>query len=136
LLVVESDDALRDHIVAVLSDAGYEVSTDYREGMKAVLAFDPDAEPKQRGSRVPGGGTGGCEVRTLDDRTDIPLELPAVRREIRRVHEGRRTRWAVRQEPVLDDSMDIVTDRHKSRFVKLRLADANEVLCEVHIGDA
>ena len=43
LMVVESDDALRDRIVAVLSDAGYEVSTDYREGMKAVLAFDPDA---------------------------------------------------------------------------------------------
>src|SRR6266404_5493457 len=43
LLVVESDDALREHIVAVLSDAGYEVSTDYREGMKTVLAFDPDA---------------------------------------------------------------------------------------------
>ena len=43
LLVVESDDALREHIVAVLSDAGYEVSTNYREGMKAVLAFDPDA---------------------------------------------------------------------------------------------
>ena len=43
LLVVESDDALRDRIVAVLSDAGYEVSTDYREGMKAILAFKPDA---------------------------------------------------------------------------------------------
>ncbi len=43
LLVVESDDALREQIVAVLSDAGYEVSTDYREGMKTVLAFDPDA---------------------------------------------------------------------------------------------
>jgi DNA-binding response OmpR family regulator len=43
LLVVESDDALREHIVAVLSDAGYEVSTDYRDGMKTVLAFDPDA---------------------------------------------------------------------------------------------
>src|SRR5258707_5435596 len=42
-LVVEPDDALRDHIVVVLSNAGYEVSTDYREGMKAVLAFDPDA---------------------------------------------------------------------------------------------
>ena len=27
----------------ILSDAGYEVSTDYREGMKAILAFDPDA---------------------------------------------------------------------------------------------
>ncbi len=33
--MVESDDALREHIVAVLSDAGYEVSTDYRDGMKA-----------------------------------------------------------------------------------------------------
>src|SRR5246127_3630409 len=43
LMVVEPDDALRNHIVTVLSDAGYEVSTDYREGMKAVLAFAPDA---------------------------------------------------------------------------------------------
>ena len=43
LLVVESGDALREHIVAVLSDAGYEVSTDYGEGMKAILAFDPAA---------------------------------------------------------------------------------------------
>ena len=41
--MVEPDDALREHLVAVLSGAGYEVSTDYREGMKAVLAFDPDA---------------------------------------------------------------------------------------------
>jgi DNA-binding response OmpR family regulator/S1-C subfamily serine protease len=41
--VVESDDALREQIVAVLSDAGYDVSTDYGEGMKAILAFDPDA---------------------------------------------------------------------------------------------
>ncbi|MGC1453524.1 MAG: trypsin-like peptidase domain-containing protein [Candidatus Sulfotelmatobacter sp.] len=43
LLVVESDDALREQIVAVLNGAGYEVSTDYREGIKAVQAFDPDA---------------------------------------------------------------------------------------------
>src|SRR5580704_11416228 len=43
LLVVESDDTLRMHISAVLSDAGYEVSTDYRGGMKAVFAFNPDA---------------------------------------------------------------------------------------------
>ncbi len=43
LMVVESDDALRDHIVGVLRDAGYKVSTDYREGMKAVLAFEPEA---------------------------------------------------------------------------------------------
>src|ERR1700756_5152368 len=43
LMVVEPDDALRQQIVAALSDAGYEVSTDYRGGMKAVLAFAPDA---------------------------------------------------------------------------------------------
>src|SRR5260370_29701161 len=43
VLVVESDDSLREHIESVLSDAGYEVSTDYREGIKAVVAFGPDA---------------------------------------------------------------------------------------------
>src|SRR6201997_5177655 len=43
LLVVESNETLREQVAAVLSDAGYEVSTDYRDGMKAVLAFDPDA---------------------------------------------------------------------------------------------
>src|ERR1700756_1466809 len=43
LLVVESNEALKERIVEVLSGAGYEVSTDYRDGMKAVLAFDPDA---------------------------------------------------------------------------------------------
>jgi serine protease Do len=43
ILVVESDDALREQIVSVLSDAGYEISTDYRGGMKTVLTFDPDA---------------------------------------------------------------------------------------------
>jgi DNA-binding response OmpR family regulator len=43
LLVVEPDEALREHIVTVLSDAGYEVSTEYGEGMKTVLAFNPDA---------------------------------------------------------------------------------------------
>jgi DNA-binding response OmpR family regulator len=41
VLVVESDDSLREHIVAVLSDAGYEVSTDCRGGVKAVVAFNP-----------------------------------------------------------------------------------------------
>ena len=43
VLVVESDDSLRKQIVAVLSGAGYEVSTDHGEGVQAVLAFDPDA---------------------------------------------------------------------------------------------
>src|SRR5690242_221897 len=43
LLVVESDVALRDQIVSTLTDAGYEVSTNTREGMKSVLTFGPDA---------------------------------------------------------------------------------------------
>jgi DNA-binding response OmpR family regulator/S1-C subfamily serine protease len=52
VLLAESDDSLRERIVAVLSDAGYEVSTDWREGMKAVVAFNPDvvvlyADPPQ-----------------------------------------------------------------------------------------
>jgi CheY-like chemotaxis protein len=52
VLVVESDDGLRVSIAKVLSDAGYEVSTDYVEGMKSVLGFRPDvvilgADPPQ-----------------------------------------------------------------------------------------
>ena len=38
-----SDDALSDSIGQRLKHAGYEVSTDYDEGMKSVLAFNPDA---------------------------------------------------------------------------------------------
>ena len=41
--MVESDDNLREQIVTLLSDAGYEVSTDWQGGMKAVTAFNPDA---------------------------------------------------------------------------------------------
>ena len=42
LLVVESDEAVRERIASVLRDAGYEVSTDFQGGMKAVLDFTPD----------------------------------------------------------------------------------------------
>jgi DNA-binding response OmpR family regulator len=43
LLVVESDDAVREQVVAVLRDAGYDVSADYHQAMKTVLDFRPDA---------------------------------------------------------------------------------------------
>jgi DNA-binding response OmpR family regulator/S1-C subfamily serine protease len=43
VLLVESDETLRNQIAGVLSQAGYELSTDYSGGMKAVLAFAPDA---------------------------------------------------------------------------------------------
>src|SRR3984893_18062845 len=99
VLVIESDAALSERIVANLSDAGYEVSTDYGEGMKAILAFDPDAvvmgaNPPQldccdllsqiKGSEhaqyirvlmlCPGGS--GERVRGLDLGADDVLSLP------------------------------------------------------------
>src|SRR5258708_23900402 len=99
LLVVESDDALRNRIATILSDAGYQVSTDYAEGMKSILAFGPDivvlgADPPQldccdllseiKGSdhtqniRVvmlsPGGS--GERTRGLDLGADDVLSLP------------------------------------------------------------
>jgi DNA-binding response OmpR family regulator/S1-C subfamily serine protease len=43
LLVVERDDTLRERILKVLGDAGYEVSGNCSEGMKTVLSFAPDA---------------------------------------------------------------------------------------------
>ena len=43
LLVIEPDDALRSSVVAVLRDAGYEVSTDDHEGIRSVTAFNPHA---------------------------------------------------------------------------------------------
>ena len=43
VLVVESNEDLRENIATALNDAGYQVSTDYRDGMKAVLGFAPDA---------------------------------------------------------------------------------------------
>jgi DNA-binding response OmpR family regulator/S1-C subfamily serine protease len=99
LLVVESDDALREQIVAVLRDAGYVVSSDYQQGMKSVVAFDPDivvlgADPPQldccdllseiKGSeqthhiRVVMLSPGGSAERTrgLDLGADDVLSLP------------------------------------------------------------
>jgi len=99
VLVAESDDSLREHIVAVLSDAGYEVSTDCGGGMKAVVAFNPDtvvlgADPPQldccdllseiKGSeqthniRVVMLSPGGSPERTrgLDLGADDVLSLP------------------------------------------------------------
>jgi DNA-binding response OmpR family regulator/S1-C subfamily serine protease len=132
LLVVESDDALRDHIVAVLSDAGYEVSSDYREGMKAVVAFDPDAvvlgaDPPQldccdllseiKGSeqthnvRVVMLSPGGSAERTrgLDLGADDVLSLPFDSHELLS-----RVRSQLRNKSIADESRE-----------RLRLAEEN-----------
>jgi len=99
VLVVESDEGLREHIVTVLRDAGYEVSTDCQAGMKTVVAFNPDtvvlgADPPQldccdllseiKGSehthniRVVILSPGGAAERTrgLDLGADDALSLP------------------------------------------------------------
>ena len=105
VLVVESDSALREHLAAVLSDAGYEVSTDYRQGMRAIAVFSPDvvvlgADPPQidccdllsqiKGSEVtqsirvvmlsPGGSSE--RTRGMDLGADDVLSLPLEQHEL------------------------------------------------------
>ncbi|MGB6691724.1 MAG: trypsin-like peptidase domain-containing protein [Terracidiphilus sp.] len=105
LLVVESDDALRATLIAVLGDAGYNVSTDYHGGMKAVLAFEPDlvilgADPPQLDccdllSEIKASthtqnirvvmlvhGSAGERTRGLDLGADDALSLPLDRAEL------------------------------------------------------
>ena len=132
VLVVESDDSLRKHIVAVLSDAGYEVSTDCQGGMKAVLAFNPDtvvmgADPPQldccdllseikgsdhtRNIRVVMLSQGGSAERTrgLDLGADDVLSLPFDSQELRS-----RVRSQLRNKSMADEFRE-----------RLRLAEEN-----------
>jgi len=99
LLVVESDEALRATLITMLGDAGYKISTDYRGGMKAILAFEPDlvilgADPPQldccdllseiKASRHTQNirvvmlvhGSSGERTRGLDLGADDTLSLP------------------------------------------------------------
>jgi DNA-binding response OmpR family regulator len=132
VLVVEPDDSLREHIVAALSEAGYQVSTDYRDGMREVVAFDPDvvilgADPPQldccdllseikgsehtRNIRVVMLSPGGSAERTrgLDLGADDVLSLPFDPQELRS-----RVRSQLRNKSVADESHE-----------RLRLAEAN-----------
>src|SRR5262252_2089728 len=121
VLVVEPDIAIRASIATVLSEAGYEVSTDYRDGMKSVLTFDPDvvilgANPPQldccdllseiKGSertqniRVlivsPGGS--GERTRGLDLGADDVLSLPVDPHELLS-----RVRWQLRSKRTIEE---------------------------------
>jgi DNA-binding response OmpR family regulator len=121
VLIIESDDALRSSIAGALSDAGYEVSTDYREGMKSVLKFSPDAvvlgaNPPQldccdllseiKGSertqsiRVVMLSPGGSAERTrgLDLGADDVLSLPFDAHELLS-----RLRWQLRNRHALEE---------------------------------
>jgi len=130
--VVESDASLREHIVAVLSDAGYEVSTECRGGVKSVVAFNPDivvlgADPPQldccdllseiKGSehthniRVVMLSPGGSAERTrgLDLGADDVLSLPFDSHELLS-----RVRSQLRNKSIADESQE-----------RLRLAESN-----------
>src|SRR5216684_2198529 len=132
VLIVEPEDSLREHIVAALSEAGYQVSTDYREGMKAVLAFEPDvvilgADPPQldccdllseikgsehtRNIRVVMLSPGGPAERTrgLDLGADDVLSLPFDPQELRS-----RVRSQLRNKSIADEFRE-----------RLRLAEEN-----------
>src|SRR5262249_27387308 len=121
LLIVESDDALRTTIIPILSGAGYEISTDYRDGMKSVLAFSPDAvilgaDPPQlnccdllseiKGSertqniRVVMIAPGGSAERTrgLDLGADDVLSLPLDPQELLA-----RVRWQLRNKHAIEE---------------------------------
>src|SRR5215472_7135353 len=140
LLVVESDVALRRSIVTVLSDAGYEVSTDWQGGMKSVLALSPDAvilgaDPPQldccnllseiKGSertqniRVlmlsPGGSTE--RTRGLDLGADDVLSLPFDPQELLS-----RVRWQLRDKHTTDEL------RQKARAVDQNRNVAEQVV--------
>ena len=137
VLVVEPDNVLREHIIAALSDAGYEVSTDYREGMNSVLSFDPDvvilgANPPQldccdllseikgsehtRNIKVVMLSPGGPAERTrgLDLGADDVLSLPFDSQELRS-----RVRSHLRNKSIADESRE-----------RLRVAESNRSATE------
>jgi len=132
VLIVEPDDSLREQIVAALTEAGYQVSSDYREGMKAVLAFEPDvvilgANPPQldccdllseikgsehtRNIRVVMLSPGGPAERTrgLDLGANDVLSVPFDPQELRS-----RVRAQLRNKSIADESQE-----------RLRLAESN-----------
>jgi DNA-binding response OmpR family regulator len=144
VLVVEADNAIGTSIATVLSEAGYEVSTDYRKGMKSVLAFDPDAvilgaNPPQldccdllseiKGSertqniRVlmvsPGGS--GERTRGLDLGADDVLSLPVDPHELLS-----RVRWQLRNKRTIEKF------RQQAHTVKENQDVARQVVAAVY----
>ena len=144
VLVVESDAVLRKNVLSMLSDAGYEVSSDWGEGMKSVVAFGPDAvilgaNPPQldccdllseiKGSertqniRVLMLAPGGSAERTrgLDLGADDVLSLPFEPHELLS-----RLRSQLRNRGVIEDL------RQQARTVEENQIVADQVITAVH----
>jgi DNA-binding response OmpR family regulator/S1-C subfamily serine protease len=142
LLVVESDDALRAQLIAIFGDAGYEVSTEYREGMNTVLAFEPDvvvlgADPPQldccdllseiKGSKhthnirvvmvSPGGSAE--RIRGLDLGADDVLSLPLDPHELLS-----RVRSQLRSEHIADEFRERLHLAEENRIVTQQVVTA------------
>ena len=153
VLVVESDDALRTSIVSVLTDAGYEVSTDCGEGMKSVLAFRPEvvilgADPPRldccdllseiKGSertqniRVVMLSPGGSVQRTrgLDLGADDVLSLPFDPHELLS-----RVRWQLRDKHTIQNLRQQARTIEESRVVAQQVVTAvNEERRTLRVG--
>ena len=153
VLVVESDSALREHLVAVLSDAGYEVSTDYQKAMTAIAVFAPDlvvmgAAPQQidccdllsqiKGSdntrfiRVVLLSPGGSDERTrgLDLGADDVLSLPFDPHELLS-----RVRLQLRTKHVVDDLQERLRVAEESGNVNQEvMAAVNEERRTLRVG--
>ena len=153
LMVVESDDVLRQQIESVLTEAGYEVTTDLREGMKSVLAFQPDAvvlgaDPPQldccdllseikgsentRNIRVvmlaPGGS--GERTRGLDLGADDVLSLPFDPHELLS-----RVRSQLREKHIADEFRERLSRAEENRSATQQVVAAvNEERRTVRIG--
>ena len=144
LLVVESQEALSEQLSAVLRDAGYEVSTDYRDGMRSVLAFAPDvvilgADPPQLDccdllSEIKGAESthnirvvmlspGGAAERTrgLDLGADDVVSLPFDAHELLS-----RVRAQLRSKQMVDDL------RQRTQLAEENRSTAQQVVTAVH----
>ena len=142
LLVVESNDALRNSIAATLKDAGYEVSTDCSEGMKSVLAFGPEvvllgADPPQldccgllseikgtqrtQNTRVIMLSRGGAPERTrgLDLGADDVLSLPFEPHELLS-----RVRWQLRNKTAFEELQQEARSAGENRDVAQQVVTA------------
>jgi len=144
VVVVESDNSLRGTIVEVLTDAGYNVSTDYHGGIKSVLDFDPDAvilgantpqldccdllseikgSERTQNVRVIMLSPGGPAERTrgLDLGADDVLSLPIVPYELLA-----RLRWQLRNKHAIDEF------RRQERAAEANRNTAQQVLTAVN----
>lgn len=153
LLVVESDDVLKQSIVQTLKHGGYGVSTDYGEGMKSVLAFNPEvvilgADPPQldccdllseiKGSehtqniRVIMLSHGGAAERSrgMDLGADDVLSLPFEPHELLS-----RVRWQLRNRKSVEEFRQQARSAEANRSVAQQVVTAvNEERRTLRIG--